>query len=394
MARKKEPKYCRQKSKKGSDRAYVKLNGERYYLGQYESPESKAEYHRILAEWNANGRRSPAPPAEVTIVELAAAFWDHAQSHYRRRDDTSTGTADNFRPILRLLKEQYGETLVGEFGPRQMKSLRRRLIENGNARTYVNDNMKRLRQVFRWGVSEELVPPDVLARLKSVLPLKAGRTEARETKRVTSVPDEHVEAVRPFVSRQVWALIDLQRLTGARSGEVVIMRPCDLAMSEDVWTYTPVSHKTEHRGHRRTIYLGHRAQEVVKPFLEARPKGVYLFSPREAMEEYHRLRHAERRTPLSCGNKPGSNRKRRPRKTPGDRYTTKTYHRSVADACKKAGVPHWHPHQLRHGAAARIKKEFGLEEARILLGQKSLNVTDHYAGLEEDKAKEVIARIG
>ncbi|MCZ6792183.1 MAG: site-specific integrase [Planctomycetota bacterium] len=394
MARKKEPKYCRQTGKSGGDRAYVKLNGLRHYLGKYGSPESKEKYHRLLAEWNANGRRLPAPAAKVTVVELAAAFWDHAESHYRRRDGTPTGTADNFRPILRLLKKHYAETLVADFGPRQLKSLRQRLVECGNARTYVNDNMRRLRQVFRWGVSEELVPPEVLERLRSVTPLKEGRTDARETKRVTSVSDEHVEAVRPFVSRQVWTLIELQRLTAARSGELVIMRPCDLDRSDEVWTYTPASHKTGYRGHRRTIYLGPRAQEVVKPFLDGRPDTAYLFSPREAMEDHRCLRHLERKTPLSCGNRPGSNREERPRKTPGEHYTSGTFGQAVADACKKAGVPHWHPHQIRHLAKNALEKKYGIEVARIILGHKTLNTTILYGEVEEEKAKQVVARIG
>ena len=37
---------------------------------------------------------------------------------------------------------------------------------------------------------------------------------------IRPVVDADVEAVRPFVSRQVWAMIELQRLTGMRSGEV------------------------------------------------------------------------------------------------------------------------------------------------------------------------------
>ena len=46
------PKYRRQ-STVGSDRAFVVLNGVRHYLGQFDSPDSKATYHRLLAEWTA-----------------------------------------------------------------------------------------------------------------------------------------------------------------------------------------------------------------------------------------------------------------------------------------------------------------------------------------------------
>ena len=38
----------------------------------------------------------------------------------------------------------------------------------------------------------------------------------RETKRVQPVEQEQIDAVKSFVSRQVWALIQLQLLNGAR----------------------------------------------------------------------------------------------------------------------------------------------------------------------------------
>jgi integrase len=81
------------------------------------------------------------------------------------------------------------------------------------------------------------------------------------------VPDAFVEAIPPHVSRQVWAMIELQRLTGVRPGEVVIVRTCDLDTTGRIWVYTPASHKTEHHGKERLIYLGLRAIEVVRPWL-------------------------------------------------------------------------------------------------------------------------------
>ena len=68
-----------------------------------------------------------------------------------------------------------------------------------------------------------------------------------------------VKAVQPLVSRQVWAMIELQGLTGMRPGEVVLMRTSDLEMTGDVWTYTPHRHKTEHHGKKREVLLGPRA---------------------------------------------------------------------------------------------------------------------------------------
>ena len=98
--------------------------------------------------------------------------------------------------------------------------------------------------MFKWAASEELVPSAVFHSLQTVAGLKRGRTDAQETEPVKPVPDEHVDAVRPYVSRQVWAIVELQRLTGMRSGEIVIMRGCDLDTTGKLWLYRLESHKT------------------------------------------------------------------------------------------------------------------------------------------------------
>lgn len=66
------PKYRRHKSRK-RDRAFVEINGQRKYLGRYNTPESKERYHRLLAEWQANHGQLPVKPIEMSITELIAA---------------------------------------------------------------------------------------------------------------------------------------------------------------------------------------------------------------------------------------------------------------------------------------------------------------------------------
>jgi hypothetical protein len=53
MRKKAIPKYRRQTDKSG-DHAFVMLDGKRYYLGEYGSPESKEQYRRLIAEWTLN----------------------------------------------------------------------------------------------------------------------------------------------------------------------------------------------------------------------------------------------------------------------------------------------------------------------------------------------------
>ena len=60
------------------------------------------------------------------------------------------------------------------------------------------------------------------------------------------------------------------------------MRPCDIDRTGQTWLYRPESHKTEHHGMNRVIYLGPQAQLILQPFLFRDP-AAYLFSPREAI---------------------------------------------------------------------------------------------------------------
>jgi hypothetical protein len=71
--------------------------------------------------------------------------------------------------------------------------------------------------------------------LRAIKGLRKGRTGAREDEKVMPVADGHFEAVKPHVSGQVWTMIELQRLTGMRPGEVCVMRTGDIAMTGGMW---------------------------------------------------------------------------------------------------------------------------------------------------------------
>lgn len=45
-------------------------------------------------------------------------------------------------------------------------------------------------------------------------------------------------------------------MCGARPGEIVIVRPCDVKRDGKAWKCTPESHKNQHRGKSRVIYFG------------------------------------------------------------------------------------------------------------------------------------------
>jgi integrase len=242
---------------KPSGQAVVTLNGKDYYLGPWMSKASRFEYDRLISEWIANGRQMPSATSigEMTVSEFLVAYWNFAKGYYTNNGQP-TKELSCLREALRPLKRLYGHSLVHDFGPLALKSIQRALIDSDLCRTHINHQVNRIRRVFKWGVENELVPSDVLHGLRAVMALKKGRTEARESEPVQPVPDEHVDAVLPHVSRQVATMIELQRITGMRSGELVVIRPVDIDRTGDVWIYAPADHKTAYRGHEREIYFG------------------------------------------------------------------------------------------------------------------------------------------
>jgi integrase len=345
-----------------SGRALVTLDGRDMYLGDFGTAESKAEYDRLIAEWLANGRRlattGDGASSDLTVNELALAFWEHAERDYRRPDGTAAPDLDNLRLAIRPLREQFGSLPAGDFGPLKLQALQQHLAGSGLCRRTVNQRVKRIVRIFRWAESRELVPLGHHHSLQTVSSLKQGRSEARESKVIRPVPDAFVDAVMPFLPRQLRSIVELQRLTGMRSGEAVIMRTCNLDTSRRIWEYIPERHKTEHHARRRWIFLGPRAQEIVRPW--PRPGLTeYLLQPREAEAERQAKRRRNRKTPLTPFQH-ARVRKANPQKAPRDRYDSRSYGHAIEKACRRAGVPKWHPHQLRHNAATRLRKEFGL----------------------------------
>jgi integrase len=87
-------------------------------------------------------------------------------------------------------------------------------------------------------------------------------------------------------------------------------------------------------------------------------------------------------------------RKFAPKRTPGDVYETRSYYHAIRNGCRKARVPNWHPNQLRHNSATRLRREFGLDVARVILGHSSTAVTEVYAEVDREKALSVMELAG
>jgi integrase len=347
----------------------------------------------VVNEWKENHRRLPgrAGRQDLTVNELMLAFWGHVTTHYRHPDGSPTSEVDNFKQSLRPLKQLYGTKLACSFGPLALKAVRLSMIEAGLSRGVINQRVGRIRSMFKWAVAEELVEASAYHALKAVPGLQVGRSEARERPRILPVDDDQVEAVIPFLSRHVAGMVQVQRLTGMRPGEVCSMKRAEVDMSGAVWMYRPARHKNSWRGRDRVVGIGPRAQEILKEFFTLAIDD-YLFSPIRAREE----RFAKMREARASKVTPSQvyRRKAKPERQPRERYSRISYVNAIARACKKADVAKWHPNQLRHSFGTEVRKRFGLEAAQVGLGHAKADVTQVYAESNAELAAQIAAAMG
>ncbi len=104
---------------KPSGQAVVTIDGRDLYLRRHASPESRAEFDRIVAEWLTNGRRlqPDASPtgSDMTVNELLLAYLGFADSYYVKHGKPTSEPAcirQSFRPLRQL----YGHTRPGPSG--------------------------------------------------------------------------------------------------------------------------------------------------------------------------------------------------------------------------------------------------------------------------------------
>ena len=328
-----------------------------HYLGKYGSEASRREYDRLIAEFVANGRQPFRDPDEVLIESLIVRFMDYAVKEQNYCD----GTKKRIAAILRLFNDLYGKTMVSQFSPMALKTVRRQFLESGLSRDTINNYIGIIKQMFYWGSEEEIVPAEVAGALRMVKMLQKGRTAAVEYEDIQPVDDVIVEKTLPhFKSQQIRDMVQVQQRICGRPQDIHNMRPCDIDRSGEIWKYTPFTHKTKYRGKTRVIPIGPRAQQILAPYLErCKDDPKQFVFPRPKAKGYNQH-----------------------------------YENAIATACKKAGVPKWTPNQLRHAGGTKVRDKFGLDYAQAILGHSSAKITEIYAKASFEKAAEVAKEIG
>jgi integrase len=376
---------------KNSGQARVTIQGRDYFLGKFDSEESRKEYARIIAEYLASEGKTTfdKPVSELCVGHVLADYLDHCKGYF---GDSTEGK--NVKRAMAPVAELYSDLPVDEFGPLQFKAVRTKWTEvTTRSRGYCNAQMKRVLRFLKWGVGEGKIPAKVIEECRCVAPLKKGKCGLADTEPIQPVSMELVESTLPHLTKVVADMVRFQLATACRPGEVVKITPAMVDQSGEVWEIKLDQHKTAFRGKKRVLYVGPKGQVILRPYLTRRADKP-CFSPAESERQRLDAKHAARVVPLSCGNRPGKNTSRRPKRHPGESFITGSYTNSIRYACNRAKLKHWSPLQLRHTAATLVRRQFGIEGAQVILGHSELTVTQVYAEADRAKAIRVAKKIG
>jgi hypothetical protein len=133
MARLKKGAVPTRRHHKPSGQAVVELSGQVFYCGTWGTKVALGEYDRHVAEWLACGRRplvQDEGPAELTLVELAAAYKRFAKGYYRKNGKTTNEYTTVVRAV-QIVCGMYGRQPANNFGPLRLQAVQQRMIQLG-----------------------------------------------------------------------------------------------------------------------------------------------------------------------------------------------------------------------------------------------------------------------
>jgi integrase len=358
-----EPRPCPRLKSRANGKAYCRWRkGGKVFdrcFGAAGSPEALAAYRRFAAEWARGDILAPIPSEGISLDALALKWLAHVDETYRK-DGKRTSEYSLALAACKGLHRTLADRLAADMTPEDLRTVRAAWLAKGHALNTIKSYQNRVVKLFGWAVGQSLVVPAVHQALQQVEYLKAGRTTARDPEPRKPANDEQIAAVLPYLSpretrRQTLAdMIQLQRLTGMRPGEVCALKPADVDRSADVWLYeVGKANKNRHRGKAQVYYFGPKAVAILRPYLVGADEVAPVFG-----------------------------------------VTAKCYGDAVRAACVKAQCERWTPHQLRHAFATEVARVFRtLSHAAAAIGDTQATTAAFYLHVDpQERAKIEVAR--
>ena len=343
------PKYRHQKSR---NLAVVRIDGKDIYLGEYNSPESHEKYQLAIAELVS--RLAITKTKGLTLPALAAVYHQFSQIRF------SDAKLRSYHRTIQRFASLFPELDSQDVSCSHVEAFQMSLVQRNLTAKTINDYLARLKNIFCWASRNKYMPAqnllffDMLDRVDNTWP------GVRQTDKVKPVSIEQINEILTDVPKRVAALIKFQFHTACRPSEARMLRLCDIEKSDDVWLYCPPKHKTAHQGKQRRIPLGPLAQQVIESQQVVDPS-AYVFHSGD----------------------------------PSQPYKKDSYSRAIRRACERAGIaPHWTPNQIRHTAATKIRAEYGIEVAQVVLGHSHVRTTEIYAEKNLALASKAVLQMG
>jgi len=251
------------------------------------------------------------------------------------------------RYIIQSLVKKYGEFELTEITNLTLEQLQSEMLGQGKTVATVNKVTNVLKHMYTKALEWEMIPEDVLKKIRKAKPLKGENKRLRflsreEISRLVDACDPHI---RPIV---VTALN-----TGMRKSEILNLR-WDQIDFQHGFIYLDKTKNYE----RREIPLNQTLRETLLA-LPRRIDSPYVFVNPKTGKPY-----------------------------------TKDLKRSFQRACKKAGIRDFHFHDLRHTFASQLVMS-GVDITTVskLLGHKSLKMTLRYAHLSSAHLEDAVKKI-
>ena len=346
-----------------------------------------------------------------TTITTAGQLFEKYEAYYRK--DVPGVRNGLEHPDLRLIRrahnfiQPYSEWPVDALGPDELNDIKNKLLKHkykkckqtkSYTRRGINDTLKWIKKILKWGVGRNIVKNETLIGIENELKLlRMGEKGAKDNIKRGRVTEEEFNKVIGVVTSVIGDMLKLIWHTGMRPYEICEMRPYDILRDDsECWLYipgrdkTPIGmHKTTRYGKVKVIPLAGECIDILSKRIDDFDSKEYIFTPKDSVAEFRETKRKNRKTPISCGNKSGSNRKKIPKKKPGGLYTNNSFAQACKRACRRAGVEAFVPYDLRRTVATKTRASLGKEAAKTLLGHAEQSTTDIYLLEEVQEAMKV-----